>query len=119
MSMETKEELINNVKEWIKVDNDIMHFQKQIKESKIKKKQLTDRLMTVMKKNEIECFDINGGALIYKKTVTNRAINGKMLLATLQDYYKNKPQVAEELTKHILDNREESVKETIRRKIEK
>ena len=119
MSMDTKDELIKNVKEWIQIDNDISAFQKEIRDRKLKKKQLTDRLVTVMKKNEIECFDINGGALIYKKTTTKRAINGKMLLATLQDYYKNKPQIAEELTKHILDNREETVKETIRRKIEK
>ena len=119
MSLETKEELINNVKEWIKIDTEINQFQNEIKERKNKKKLLTERLVNVMKKNEIECFDINGGALIYKKTVTKRPINAKSLLLTLHDYYKNKPQIAEELTKHILENREETVKETIRRKIER
>jgi hypothetical protein len=119
MSLETKEELISNVKEWIKIDTEISQFQNEIKDRKNKKKLLTERLVNVMKKNEIECFDINGGALIYKKTVTKRPINAKSLLLTLQEYYKNKPQIAEELTKHILENREETVKETIRRKIER
>jgi hypothetical protein len=72
-----------------------------------------------MKSNSIDCFDINGGALIYKKSVVKKPINGKSLMTILQNYYKNQPNVAEELTKHILDNREEKIKETIFRKVDK
>jgi hypothetical protein len=118
--LETKEELISNVKEWIKMDNEISAFQTEIKDRKNKKKMLTERLMTVMKKNEIDCVDIKGGALLYKKTVTKKPINAKTLMVTLKEYYKNSnPQIAEDLTKHILENREESVKESIRRKTDK
>jgi hypothetical protein len=118
--LETKEDLIMNVKEWIKMDNEISAFQNEIKDRKNKKKQLTDRLVNVMKKNEIDCVDIKGGALIYKKTTTKKPINAKTLMTVLKDYYKNtNPQIAEELTKHILENREESVKETIKRKMDK
>lgn len=118
--LETKEDLIMNVKEWIKMDNEISAFQNEIKDRKNKKKQLTDRLVNVMKKNEIDCVDIKGGALIYKKTKTKKPINAKTLMTVLKDYYKNtNPQIAEELTKHILENREESVKETIKRKMDK
>ena len=42
-----------------------------------------------------------------------------MLLSSLQNYYKNEPQKAEDLTKHVLDSREEQIKETIKRKIDK
>ena len=52
--LETKEDLIMNVKEWIKMDNEISAFQNEIKDRKNKKKQLTDRLVNVMKKNEID-----------------------------------------------------------------
>ena len=38
-------------------------------------------------------------------------------MAALNAYYKNNPVIAQELTKHILDSREESVKDTIKRKI--
>ena len=41
MSLETKEELITNVKEWIKIDTEISQFQNEIKERKNKKKLLT------------------------------------------------------------------------------
>jgi hypothetical protein len=117
--METKEELVINVKEWIKIDNEILQLKAQVKERTLKKKQLTDSLMNVMKKNEIECFDINGGALIYKKNTIKKPITGKTLLTTLQKYYANDQKMAEELTKHVLESREEKVKETIKRKIDK
>ena len=62
----TKEELISNIKEWIKIDTDIIKLKVEIKEKTKKKKELTDSLITVMKKNSIDCFDINGGALMYR-----------------------------------------------------
>lgn len=117
--MDTKEELVNNIKEWIKIDNEIMKFQNEIKERKNKKKTLSESLMNVMKKNEIDCFDINGGALIYKKNKIKKPINAKNLMSVLQNYYKNDLKQAEDLTKHIMENREEQIKETIRRKIDK
>lgn len=121
MSLETKEDLINNVKEWIKIDAEIATFKNEIKSRNAKKKVLADRLVVVMKKNEIDRFDINGGAIKYKKTTTKQAINGKMLLATLNEYYKDTqtPEIAMEISQFILDNREVITRETITRKMEK
>ena len=48
-----------------------------------------------------------------------KPINAKMLLNALQIYYKDDPKIAETLTKHVLDSREEQIKETIKRKIDK
>jgi single-stranded DNA-specific DHH superfamily exonuclease len=117
--METKEELVCNIKEWIKIDNEIATLKNEIKERNARRKDLTESLLGVMKKNEIECFDINGGALVYKKNTIKKPISGKTLLSALQKYYANDPKIAEDLTKHVLDNREEKVKETIKRKIDK
>lgn len=118
-SMETKEELVTNIKEWIQVDNEIAQLNKEVKERKQKKKQLTDSLVNVMRNNEIDCFDINGGSLVYKKNKVKKPINGKSLMAVLSTYFEKDPTKAEELTKFVMDNREESVKETIKRKIDK
>jgi ribosomal protein S24E len=115
----TKEELITNIKEWIKLDNDIAKAKSDIKEKTARKKSLTENLVVVMKSNSIDCFDINGGALIYKQKKTKKPISAKYLLAELQKYYKDKPEVATDLTKQLLDNRELSVKDEICRKINK
>ena len=114
-----KEQLVNNIKEWIKMDTEITQLKAEIKERNNKKKILTESLVSVMKTNSIDCFDINGGALVYKKNKIKKPINGKTLLAALQNYYKNDVKIAEEITKHVMDNREEQIKETIKRKIDK
>lgn len=115
----TKEELINNIREWIKIDNDINNLKKEIKNKTTQKKTLTDNLVNVMKTNSIDCFDINGGALVYSQRKTKKAISGKYLLLQLEKYYKDQPDVAKDLTQHLLENREENIKEDIRRKIKK
>jgi hypothetical protein len=117
--METKEQLVGNIKEWIKIDNEINQLKNEIKERTNRKKKLTEGLVTVMKSNKIDCFDINGGALVYKQNKVKKGISAKTLLAALQVYYKDDAKTAEELTKYVLDNREEQVKETIRRKVDK
>lgn len=119
MENNSKEQLVNNIKEWIKYDNEIAQLREQIKEKTNAKKQMTTNLVSVMKQNAIDCFDINDGSLIYKKTKVKKPINSKTLLTALQTYYKETPNIAEDLTKHIMENREEQIKETIKRKINK
>jgi len=115
----TKEELISNIKEWIKIDTDISKLKLEIKTKTNRKKTITEGLVNVMKSNSIDCFDINGGALVYKQKKTKKTISGKFLLAQLEEYYKDQPEIAKDITKKVLDNRIQVVKDEIKRKIEK
>jgi hypothetical protein len=115
--MDTKEQLITNIKEWINMDSKINELKAEIKQFNKKKKVLTESLVTIMKNNSIDCFDINGGALLYKKNKVKKPINSKNLLSALQNYYKDNPKMAEDVTNHLMENREEEFKETIKRKI--
>lgn len=117
--LSNKDELIMNVKEWIKGDAEITKLKAEVKEKTAKQKELTNVLMNVMKNNSIDCFDINGGALVYKKRKTRKTITGKFLLSQLEEYYKDKPEVAKEITNKVLENREQVIKEEIKRKINK
>ena len=65
--MSTKEELVKIIKEWITIDDTIKSLQKNIKDNRDIKKTLTDTLVNIMKTNEIDCFDINNGKLIFCK----------------------------------------------------
>ena len=113
-----KELLVNNIREWVKIDSEISQLRQEIKERNNKKKGMTESLVNVMKTNNIDCFDINDGSLVYKKNKVRKPINAKTLLSSLQNYYKDQ-NVAEDLTKYIMDNREEQIKETIKRKVHK
>jgi len=115
----TKEELIANIREWIKTDNEIIKLSNEVKEKKKKMKGLNDSLINIMKGNNIDCFDINGGALIYKQKKTVKPISRKFLLSELQKYYKEQPEMALNVANHLLDNREVSIKDEIKRKISK
>ena len=118
MAEDTKAELINNIKELIKLDNEIIKMKSTIKEKNIKKNKLTNALVSVMKTNSIDCFDISGGSLVFKQTKVKKPINKKTLLSALQAYYKNDIEKAEEITNHILSVREEKINETIKLKSE-
>ena len=115
----SKDELIMTIKEWIKMDNDITKLKLETKEKTNKKKELTALLVNVMKDNLIDCFDINGGALVYKQKKNRKTISGKYLLSQLEEYYKDSPELAKEIAKKVLDNRMEVIKDEIKRKIDK
>ena len=117
--MDTKEELVTHIRSWIQIDNEISEMQKKIKGFREEKKQLTESLVNVMKTNEIDCFDINDGKLIYSKTKTKKAISKKILLDALSIYFKEDDQLVKEVSEHILNSRGETIKENIRRKVEK
>ena len=53
------------------------------------------------------------------KKKTKKSLSGKYLLQQLENYYKDQPETAKEVTQHLLSNREETIKEDIRRKINK
>ena len=117
--MSSKEQLINIIKEWVKNDNDIRTLKKEINKRKEQKKNITDNLMTIMKDNEIDCFDINDGKICYSKKSIKKPITKKYLMDILLKYHNNDLTKASDVHTFINENREEVVKETIERKIAK
>ena len=117
--METKEQLLKTVKEWVKIDNEMRELQKALVSRKNEKKKISVSLMDVMHKNEIDCFDLKDGQIAYSKKNVKKPITKKMLLNILSTFYANDISKATELNNVIFENREETVKETIVRKIAK
>ena len=74
--------------------------------------------MDIMKTNEIDCFNVKDGKLMYTKSKIKKPINKKSLMTALNDFFKNDSDTAKELSDHILNSREETVKESIKRKKE-
>jgi hypothetical protein len=117
--MENKEQLVKTIKEWVKIDNEIRTLQQQQLIRKKEKKIISDSLIDVMKKNEIDCFDINDGQIIYNKKNVKKPLTKKMLLNVLSNFFDNDTAKATELNNYILENREDVVKENIVRKVNK
>ena len=119
MSQETQNALLQNVKSWLTIDNEIRALQKEIKERRKMKKQLTTDLMSTMKNNDIDALNVPDGELIYNKTKTKAPLSKKHLLSSLTQYFKGDQRMIDELSKFIMESRAEKEKESIRRKIKK
>tara|TARA_B100002019_G_C21200716_1_gene563862 strand:+ start:168 stop:536 length:369 start_codon:yes stop_codon:yes gene_type:complete len=119
MSQETQKALLENVKSWLTIDNEIRALQKEIKERRKMKKQLTTDLMSTMKSNDIDALNVPDGELIYNKTKTKAPLSKKHLLSSLGQYFKGDQRMIDELSKFIMESRAEKEKESIRRKIKK
>ena len=116
--IEVNTQIINSVKEWVKLDNEMRTLKEELNIRKKKKDNISNGLLQSMKEKEIDSFDLKDGKLEYKTRKTKKPISKKMLLNILSQYYNGDPNKASELNNYILANREENTKETILRKIQ-
>jgi len=112
-----KAELVQLIKDWISTDNEIRELNKQAKLRKDKLKKISQNLISTMKENEIDEFNVKDGKIMYAKTNVKKPITKKTLMTVLSKYYKGDISQAIEVNNFILENREEVVKETIKRTI--
>ena len=117
--MATKAELIQNIRDWITMDNEIRELNKELRLRKSKQKKISETLLNTMKENKIDEFDVNGGKIMYNKKITKKPITKKNLMGILSKFYKGDVSQAIEMNSFIMNNRDEVTKETISRKIEK
>lgn len=113
-----KSDLIKVIKDWVKIDNEIRTLQKEISSRRNEKTKISQRLMTIMKQNEIDCFDTNDGQILYKKKQVKKAITKKHLMNILNEFYQGNADKAEELNTYIMDNRLTTSSESIVRKVD-
>jgi len=115
--MDNKETLIKTIKEWVRLDNEIRTLKKEEVKRNTEKKNVSNQLIEIMKKHEIDEFDIKDGQICYSKKNIKKPITKKALTNILSKYFKGDISKATELNDYILDNREEVIKETIVRKV--
>ena len=68
----SQSELLENVKTWLEIDNQIRGLQKEIRERRKLKKDLTQNLVGIMKTQDIDALNVPDGQLIYNKTKQNQ-----------------------------------------------
>ena len=117
--MSAQQELLENVKTWLNIDDQIRTLQKEIRDRRKLKKELTESLVGIMKNQDIDALNVPDGQLIYNKTKTKAPLSKKHLLVSLSQYFKNDQRMVEELSKYIMESRQEKEKENIKRKIKK
>ena len=117
--METKEQLIISIREWVKIDNEIRKLKKEENKRKQEQKRISTQLIEVMSKKEIDEFELNDGKIMYTKKSVKKPITKRILLDLLQKYHDGDLQKATDINNFILTNREEKEVESIVRKLYK
>ena len=115
----SKEQIKDHLRQWIRVENEISTLSVEIKKRKMIHQQLSASLLEVMRKNEIDCFDITNGKIVYSKVKHRAPLNNGQLRSALTTYYKDDTDKANNLTDFLLSSRVEKTRESIKMKIPK
>ena len=115
----TKDQLKDYLRQWVRVENEIGTLSAEIKKRKLIHQQLSASLLNVMRQNEIDCFDLANGRIVYSKTKTKVPLNNGQLKSALTTYYKDDVDKASSLTEFLLSSRVEKTRESIKMKIPK
>ena len=114
-----QQQLLQNVKTWLDIDNQIRALQKEIRERRKLKKELTGNLVSIMSTQGIDALNIPDGQLIYNKTKTKAPLSKKHLFSSLANYFKDNPRLADELSKFIMESRRIKKKNLLKEKLKK
>jgi hypothetical protein len=115
----TKDQLKDYLRQWVRVENEIGTLSAEIKKRKLIHQQLSASLLSVMRQNEIDCFDLANGRIVYSKTKIKAPLNNGQIKSALTTYYKDDADKAASLTEFLLSSRVEKTRESIKMKIPK
>ena len=105
--------LKQNIKDWVKLDEEMAELRKRMRALNQAKVALSEGLLTVMKDQKIDEFDLNNeGKLVRQTKKTKQPINKKQLLTSLSKYYEDEKD-AQKVTEFILSSRQEKMSESM------
>jgi DNA-binding MltR family transcriptional regulator len=109
-----KEKLQSNVKEYLELDEQIVALKKAVKERNDSRKKLSEEILDIMKKIDINHMNIKDGKLVSKVTNNFKSITKQSLNDSLQNIFKNDDEALQKAFNTILENREKVEKITLK-----
>ena len=95
------------VKLWLRLDDDIKKLNDAIKERKNKKKEITPGLLEFMEKHDINDLNTNEGHLKFQKTLRSKPLSKKYLMDKLGFFFKSELK-GEKVVSFIYNNRDKT-----------
>ena len=118
MASSDKQALIDIVKSWVTIDNQIRALNRKMRELKNEKKIQNEKMITIMKANDIDNFDLKDGVIRYKKETKREPLSQKRLLEILSKHPQLGGEQAKHLNQFVFDRRKVTEKDVITRKVE-
>lgn len=115
--MSDKEILIEKVKAWVTLDNQMRTLTRTLTECRKEKKKKNEEMIQIMKANEIDNFDLKDGQIFYKKQTKREGLTQKRLLEILAKHPLLGGEQGQQLNQFIFESRKMTEKEVITRKV--
>lgn len=113
----SKQELIQTVKKWVYLDNQIKQMSNMLKQLRKDKKKHNENMIDMMKANHIDNFELKDGQIQYKKYASRETLTQKRLLEILSNHPQLQSEQVEVLNGYIYENRRVVEKDAIVRKM--
>lgn len=110
-----KNYILDQVKEWFRIDEDITKLNATIKELKTKKKGISEVLIQNMKEFDVKQFDTKKGKIQFTEKKVKNSITKKYLKECLSALIENDDD-REKILEYIYDKREVKIVDSIKRK---
>tara|TARA_B110000008_G_C16971302_1_gene564007 strand:+ start:3376 stop:3759 length:384 start_codon:yes stop_codon:yes gene_type:complete len=108
--------LREHVKQWLKLDDEIVTLRNEIKKRRNLKKSMTNQLIQTMKNNDIDVMNAGTSKLVRTRHKVRAPLSKKHLIASLLDFYKNDEEMVKNISDHIMETRETKIVENIKKK---
>ena len=108
--------LREHVKQWLKLDDEIVTLRNEIKKRRNLKRTMTNQLIQTMKNNDIDVMNAGTSKLVRTRHKVRAPLSKKHLIASLLDFYKNDQEMVKNISNHIMETRETKIVENIKKK---
>ena len=72
-----KAQLIQYVKQWLTLESELNALRSEMKKRRDEKKNISEKLIHVMKQNDLDCLNTQDGKLLYSQNKVKQAISKK------------------------------------------
>jgi|SaaInl5LU_22_DNA_1037371.scaffolds.fasta_scaffold47782_2 seryl-tRNA synthetase len=112
----SKEDLINTVKKWVYLDNQIKQLNTMLKTLRNEKKEHNVQMVEMMKASNIDNLELKDGQIQYKKYSKRESLTQKKLLDILTKHPQLQSDQVKMLNDYVYENRKVVDKDVVIRK---
>jgi len=113
----TKQDLIQTVKKWVHLDNQIKQVSTMLKTLRNQKKEHNEVMINMMKASKIDNLEIKDGQIQYKKYTKRESLTQKKLLHILSHHPQLQSEQVKMLNDYVYENRKVVEKDAVVRKM--
>jgi len=109
----TKQDLIETVKKWVQLDNQLKQLNTMSKKIRNEKKIHNQKMIEIMKAHEIDNVELKDGQIQYKKYTKREPLTQKKLLDILTHHPQLQQEQVTMLNDYVYDNRKVIEKDVV------